>query len=54
VPSDLKNLAKLLQDTDRLSEAEEHCQRAIYFVLDFNARTGHEHPDFQLIQKNYQ
>ena len=48
----LNNLAILLQDTDRLSEAEPLVLRALDILESFRRQTGHEHPDFQLVNEN--
>ena len=40
----LNNLAQLLQDTNRLSEAEPLMRRMVEIFLKFTATTGHPHP----------
>jgi Tetratricopeptide repeat len=44
VARDLNNLARLLQDTNRLPEAEPLSRRSVGIFLDFTRRTGHPHP----------
>jgi len=49
----LNNLARLLQDTDRLDEAEPLMRRQLVIFLDCTRRTGHEHPHLQAAFGNY-
>jgi hypothetical protein len=44
VARDLNNLAGLLQDTNRLDEAEPLYRRSVSILLAFTRRTGREHP----------
>jgi hypothetical protein len=44
VARDLNNLARLLQDTNRLGEAEPLMRRALAIFLAFQRDTGHAHP----------
>ena len=53
VAKDLNNLAQLLQDTNRLGEAEPLMRRAIIAILNFTRKTGHEHPQLNLVLENY-
>ncbi len=48
-PSDLNNLASLLQATNRLSEAEPLMRRAVEI---FEASLGADHPRTQIVQRN--
>jgi hypothetical protein len=48
----LNNLAALLQDTNRLSEAEPLMRRALLVLLKFTHETGHLHPDLSVALKN--
>jgi tetratricopeptide (TPR) repeat protein len=49
----LNNLAQLLQDTNRLAEAEPLSRRHLLIFLDFTRRTGHEHPHLHAALANY-
>ena len=53
VARDLNNLAGLLQDTNRLQEAELFSRRAVGIVFAFTRHTGHEHPHLHRITANY-
>ena len=53
VARDLNNLAQLLQDTNRLSEAGPLYRRALSILISFQKKTGHEHPNFRVIRANY-
>ena len=44
VAIDLSNLARLLQATNRLAEAEPLSRRQLAIFLYFTSSTGHEHP----------
>ncbi|MCA8992426.1 MAG: tetratricopeptide repeat protein, partial [Planctomycetaceae bacterium] len=50
VARDLNNLAQLLQDTNRLDEAEPLMRRAVGI---FRSSLGDEHPHTQGVQRNY-
>ncbi len=41
----LSNLASLLKEIIRLSEAEPLYRRGLQILIDFQRRTGHEHPN---------
>jgi hypothetical protein len=43
----------LLQDTNRLAEAEPLMRRALDIVLEFERRNGYEHPHKTMFSKNY-
>jgi hypothetical protein len=49
----LNNLALLLQDTNRLPEAEPLMKRALIILLNFTRRTGHVHPHLKAVFGNY-
>jgi tetratricopeptide (TPR) repeat protein len=49
----LNNLAQLLKATNHLAEAEPLMRRGVKILLTFMARTGHEHPQLQLVVSNY-
>ena len=49
VARDLNNLAQLLQDTNRLAEAEPLMRRSLVILLSF----GSEHPNLQAGLANY-
>ncbi len=49
----LNNLVLLLVATNRLAEAEPLMRRAVLIFIEFEHRTGHEHPDHALIAGNY-
>ncbi|HRC87100.1 MAG TPA: tetratricopeptide repeat protein, partial [Thermoanaerobaculia bacterium] len=53
VARDLNNLARLFQDTNRLAEAEPLMRRAVEIFLLFGLRTGHEHPNAEVVLGNY-
>mgnify|MGYP002685705503 CR=1 FL=1 len=50
---DLNNLAGLLQDTNRLEEAEPLMRRNVEIFLKFTRNTGHAHPHLQDAVHNY-
>jgi hypothetical protein len=49
----LNNLARLLLETDRLTEAEPLSRRHLQIFAEFCRRTGHEHPHFRAALSNY-
>lgn len=49
----LNNLAQLLQATNRLAEAEPLIRRAVKILLLITQRTGHPHPQLQVVLGNY-
>jgi tetratricopeptide (TPR) repeat protein len=49
----LNNLASLLFDTNRKREAEPMYRRAMGILIAFRASTGHTHPNFELVKRNY-
>jgi len=49
----LNNLALLLQDTNRLGEAEPLMRQALLILLKFTRETGHLHPDLRVVLENY-
>jgi hypothetical protein len=49
----LNNLAQLLRDTNRLSEAEPLTRRVVAIFLAFTRATGHEHPHLRVAFSNY-
>jgi hypothetical protein len=49
----LNNLAGLLQDTNRLSEAEDLSRRCVVIHLKFTHLTGHLHPNLRAVFRNY-
>jgi hypothetical protein len=51
--TDLTNLAQLLQDTNRLAEAEPLLRRSFGILLDFGRSTEHEHPNLRVVRANY-
>jgi hypothetical protein len=53
VARDLNNLALLLKATNRVAEAEPLGRRMVGIFLDFTRRTGHEHPDLQVVLANH-
>jgi tetratricopeptide (TPR) repeat protein len=53
VADPLNNLGALLVEKNRLSEAEQHLRRAVCILVDFDKRTGHEHPRVILVLTNY-
>ena len=52
VATDLNNLAQLLKSTNRLVEAEPLMRRALAILLEFERRTGYEHPHRKLFSAN--
>ena len=50
----LNNLAGLLKDTSRFEEAEPLIRRSLDILDSSGRQTGHEHPQFQCVNKNYQ
>jgi hypothetical protein len=53
VATALNNLAKLLRATHRPREAGPLSRRAVQILVEFQRRTGHEHPNFRLFLENY-
>ncbi len=53
VARDLNNLALLLKTTNRLEEAEPLFRRGLQILIEFERRTGHEHPNFCSGLANY-
>ena len=49
----LNNLARLLQGTNRLAEAEPLMRRMVGIFVDFTVRTGHPHPHLETVINNY-
>jgi len=49
----LNNLARLLQATNRLAEAEPLMRRALTILVQFTRATGHPHPNWQAFVNNY-
>ena len=49
----LNNLARLLQATNRLAEAEPLMRRMVEILLKFTRATGHPHPHLQAAVNNY-
>jgi hypothetical protein len=49
----LNNVAQLLQDTNRLAEAEPLMRRCVVIRHKFGEATGHEHPHMQTAIENY-
>ena len=49
----LNNLAQLLQDTNRLAEAEPLMRRTLQIFVKFTRATGHPHPHLQAAVNNY-
>ena len=49
----LNNLAQLLQDTNRLDEAEPLSRQVVEILLLFQMRIGHEHPHLSTAFENY-
>ena len=49
----LNNLASLLQDTNRLGEAEPLFRRNVSILKHFNDSTGHEHPHWRAALADY-
>ncbi len=54
VAIDLNNLGALLLDSNRIKEAEPLLRRALEMLVAFGVKTGHEHPEFQLANSNYE
>ena len=54
VATQLSNLAALLYDTNRIEEAEPLTRQSLDIFDSFRRQTGHEHPDFQRVNRNYQ
>ena len=50
----LNNLATLLQNTNRMEEAESLMRRSLDIFDSFCRQTGHEHPNFQRANANFQ
>ena len=53
VATRLNNLALLLRDTNRPGEAEPLFRRGVRILIEFQHRTGHEHPNFRVVRANY-
>jgi tetratricopeptide (TPR) repeat protein len=53
VAGDLNNLARLLQATNRLGEAEPLMRRGLDILRNFEAASGHRHPDRGAVEANY-
>jgi len=53
VATGLNNLAELPQATNRLSEAEPLCRRALAILARFTLATGHQHPNLETAHFNY-
>ena len=53
IARDLNNLAGLLQDTNRLAEAEPLMRRMVGIFVDFTVKTGHQHPHLMGAINNY-
>ena len=53
VARDLNNLGQLLQDTNRLAEAEPLMRRAVEISLGFFVSTRHHHPNEAAVIANY-
>ena len=53
VASTLSTLAKLLSGTDRKNEAEPLHRRALGILIAFRVSTGHTHPNFESVERNY-
>ena len=50
----LNNLATLLANIRRHGEAEQLMRRSVHILDSFRRQTGHEHPCFQSVDKNYE
>ena len=50
----LNNLASLLRDANRYEEAEPLMRQSLDILDAFRRQTGHEHPSFQRVNRNYQ
>ena len=53
VATDLNNVATLLHDTNRGTEAEPLYRRALEILLLANRVTGHEHSHQEIVTNNY-
>jgi hypothetical protein len=53
VARNLNNLAQMLKDTNRMSEAEPLSRCAVEILVNFTSTTGHSHPHLQGIVYNY-
>jgi tetratricopeptide (TPR) repeat protein len=53
VARDLNNLGGLLRATNRLGEAEPLFRRGVQILIEFQRRTGHEHPNLRAGLANY-
>ena len=53
IARDLNNLAGLLQDTNRLAEAEPLMRRMAGIFVDFTVKTGHQHQHLMTAINNY-
>jgi hypothetical protein len=53
VATGLNNLAQLLETTDRPTEAEPMYRRGLAILVNFQQKTGHEHPGFRTGVANY-
>ncbi|HNS70413.1 MAG TPA: hypothetical protein PKN68_10920, partial [Verrucomicrobiota bacterium] len=49
----LNNLSSLLQDTNRLKEAEPLLRRGLEILVAFTRATRHQHPHLQAVVDNY-
>jgi hypothetical protein len=49
----LNYLAGLLHTTNRPGEAEPLYRHGVQILIEFQRRTGHEHPDFRVVRANY-
>lgn len=49
----LNQVAQLLHAKALYADAELLMRRALLILLDFTRRTGHEHPNLQVVRKNY-
>ncbi len=49
----LSKLASLLKEINGLAEAEALYRRGLQILIDFQRRTGHEHPNFRRGLANY-
>jgi hypothetical protein len=53
VATHLNNLARLLQATNRLAEAEPLMRRAVDILRHFEQINGHRHPTLDAVEANY-
>jgi tetratricopeptide (TPR) repeat protein len=53
VAGDLNNLAGFLRATNRLSDAVPMYRRALAILVQLARATGHQHPKFELVLRNY-